>query len=94
MQALLSNDYGPAGGCWSKGNAAASAGTAGPFTGLLAGASVPEEAADAAAELPAPQDLSGTTGRPRAADAAVDSARDAIPFEELRAERIRLRALP
>ncbi len=56
--------------CWSKGNAAASAGAAGSFY----------ETTDrrkqqvAAAELSAPLDLPRTTGRPGAADAADDSA--------------------
>jgi hypothetical protein len=36
----------------------------------------------------------GTTGRPEAVDATVDSARAVVPFEELLAGRIRLRALP
>ncbi len=36
-QALLNDDYGPAGGCWNMGNAAAPAGAVGLFTGLRAG---------------------------------------------------------
>ncbi len=43
---------------------------------------------------PAPQDLSGTTGRPGAADAAADSAEAAGSSEELRAGRSRGRTLP
>ncbi len=35
-----------------------------------------------------------TTGQPEAADAAVNSARAAVPFEELRAGRIRRMAMP
>jgi hypothetical protein len=35
----LSDNYGPAEGCWSMGNAAAPAGAVGPFTGLRAGRS-------------------------------------------------------
>ncbi len=52
------------------------------------------EQREAAVELSAPQDLSGTMGRPGAADAAIDSAGAAVPFEEARAGRIRRMATP
>ncbi len=54
----------------------------------------PDEAADTTAELPAPQDLPGNTGRLRAADAAVYSAVAAVLSEELPALRIRRMAMP
>ncbi len=68
-------------GCWSKGNAAASAGAAGPFYGTTGR----RKQQVAAAELSVPQIFPRTTGRPGAADAAVDSAGAAVPSEELRA---------
>ncbi len=77
-QALLS-DYWPAGGCWSMGNAAASAGAAAPFTGLRAGRSSGRR-----------RRAAGTAGpfqglRAGREDAAVDSAGAAAPSKELRA---------
>jgi hypothetical protein len=87
-QAPLPSDYGPAGaaGAW-----ATPPHPPGPQDRLREYG----QAADAAAELlQAPQDLPGTTGRPRAADAAVDSAGAAEPPEELRARRICWMAMP
>jgi hypothetical protein len=82
----LISDYVPAGAAglsWSMGNAAASAGAAGQFTGLRAGQS---------SGKPQPscwyrRTFQRTTGRPGAVDAAImiDSAGAAVPSEELRA---------
>ncbi len=82
-QAPLSDDYGPAVGCWSMGSAAAPADRLRDYE--------PAGAAVAAAESPAPQDLPRTTGRPGAADADADSAEAAVPSEGLRAGRRRQR---
>ncbi len=65
-------------GCWSMGNAAASAGVAGPFYGTTG----KRKQQVAAAELSVPQDLPGTKGRPGAADATDDSAGAAAPARD------------
>jgi hypothetical protein len=82
----LLTDYGPAGaaGAWATPHAA------GQFTGLRAGGS----SGKAPPSCRYRRTFSGTTGRPGEADAAVDSAGVAVPFEELRAGRIRRMAMP
>jgi hypothetical protein len=65
------------------GNAAASAGAAGQFTGLRDGRSRGKPPPSCRHRRTFP----GTTGRPGATDAAVDSAGAAVPSEELRAGR-------
>jgi hypothetical protein len=75
-----------AGAAWSMGNAAASAVAVEPFTGLRAGRS-------SGKPPPSCRTFPRNTGRPGAADAAVDPAGAAEPSEELRAGRIRRMAM-
>ncbi len=64
------------------------AGTIGTFT-------VPrQEQRTPLSNPPGPQDFSGTTARPRAADAAADSAKATVPFEGLQAGRSSGRTKP
>ncbi len=72
------------------GNAAASSGAAGPFVGLRAGGSSGKPPPSCRYCRTFPR----TTGRPGAADAAVDSAAAAVPSDELRAGWIRWMAMP
>jgi hypothetical protein len=71
-------------------SAAASAGAAGPFTGLRAGGSSGKPPPSCRYRRTFPR----TMGRPGAADAAVDSAGAAVPLGELRAGRIHRMAMP